>query len=670
MKDEIRGRPLIFPVEPIVGEGLAELVLRASAENCFLNTLNIMDLAGIPGIHAGSIGSSVARREAVLAHLLGPSWSVDGIAAIAFQADKRTGWHSWFGTSIRRIHRMAKVRRVSPRSLAASLHCKAMWSLKPLCFDPDTREQLLEQCPVCGNLFRFRNSFGVEFCDQCSRIDAEGFVRGAVDLRDFPQPIVEVDDDEALSLVVNLINPDAAVRHCARGLLPADIAAFEEGQLFELSVILASILTSDPTLGKGRANGLKSMVDYRRITPASLARAGRALLGWPGAFDNLLEEMQSSWAQRPGNYGVRKTLGPLAELQRSRNLESRLKGILQARISANLARAEVQSLTLRKCQPNGGDLITLIGAIRKFRIGRQRLEEAQLDGISTIRAKSGHKSPILVSVSELSENLARRSDLLAPLHAARRIGIPILALRHLADAGLISGGQVPCVSGIVVRDSTRYGKQSVDELLKRLHSRLEGTPPPARALSLSAAAVRLGSPLVSPWVGLLRSILDGNLPVWRSKTKQPPAFSLFVDPAVAQESVKDFNCWSEGDTKSKLSAQCVASMLGMQLTTLKCLRHQGLLQAPYSLSEIQTFARNYASTREVRDILREHSRFGNAALVQDQIESRTIPSLLQILGLRPASGLEVDKNFMWKRSEIECLVAEWPKIGGVLASRQ
>ncbi len=488
MADQLHERPLIFSVEPVVGEGLAELVLRASAENCFLTTLNIMDLAGIPGIHAGSIGTSAAGREDTLAYLLGPSWSADAIAAIAFMADERVGWHSWFGTSIRRVHRMAKMRRVSPRSLAISLHCKAMWSLKPFCFDPLTRERLLEKCPVCSRRFSFRNSFGVQFCDQCSRLDAEGFVRGAVDLRDFPQPIIEVDDDEALSLVANLIDPDPAVRHGARGSLPADIAAFEEGQLFELCVSLASALTSDPTSGKGRADSLKSLDDYRRITPISLARAGRALLGWPDAFERFLAEIQSGWELRPGNYGVRKTLGPLTEFQRSQNLDSRLKDILQSRIASNLVRPEVQLLALLRSQPDSSDFIPLIQAKRKFRTSQFVLKAAQLDGILTVRAKSGRKSPVLVSVSELNEVLARRSDFLTPLHTARRIGVPILALRHIADAGLISRGRVRSVSGIALRHS----KQSVDDLLKRLEFRVEGGSPPAYASSLSAACVRLG----------------------------------------------------------------------------------------------------------------------------------------------------------------------------------
>ncbi len=175
--------------------------------------------------------------------------------------------------------------------------------------------------------------------------------------------------------------------------------------------------------------------------------------------------------------------------------------------------------------------------------------------------------------------------------------------------------------------------------------------------------------MVCPWVGLLRSILDGKLPVWRSKTKQPPAFSLFVDTSVARENVQDSDCWAEDETELTLSAPFAASMLGMYLCVLRNLMGEGLIAKGLGLSEVRAFARSYASTREVRDILREHSRCGNATLVQDQIDSRTLPYLLQILGLQPASGPEVERNFIWKRPEIERLVAEWPKIGGMLAAR-
>lgn len=273
------GKRLIFPVEAIAGEGLAETVFRASAENCFLNTLNIMNLAEIPGIHAGSIGTGVAGREGLLAHVLGPNWSAEAVAAIAFQPDERVGWHSWFGTSIRRVRRMAKTRRVAPRSLSVSLHLKAVWSLKPFCFDPETREALLAECPVCGHQFGFRCSFGVQFCDRCSRSDDEGFIRGAVDLRDFPQPLIEVDDDEGLSVVTGLIDPDPKLRSTTLRSLPEQIREFGDSQLFELCVSLAAAKSTSPTSGTGRAERLRTAADYRRLTPEILARTGRVLLG-------------------------------------------------------------------------------------------------------------------------------------------------------------------------------------------------------------------------------------------------------------------------------------------------------------------------------------------------------------------------------------------------------
>lgn len=82
-------------------------------------------------------------------------------------------------------------RRVSPRALRISQHSKALWHVRSLFFDANSLERLLGTCPVCGAKLTFRYAEGVCSCHHCGP---------SVDLRDFPQPLVEVDDVEALKI--------------------------------------------------------------------------------------------------------------------------------------------------------------------------------------------------------------------------------------------------------------------------------------------------------------------------------------------------------------------------------------------------------------------------------------------------------------------------------------
>lgn len=378
-----------------------------------------------------------------------------------------------------------------------------------------------------------------------------------------------------------------------------------------------------------------------------------------------MEEVHSGWDQRPGNYGVKKTLGPFTQLERNRHLDPRLRDILHVSIASSLSRTEAQPLILLRSQKHDGDLITLKAAKRKFRTSQTVLAAVQQAGISTFRAKSGRKSPVLVSVTELGNVLAARADLLTPLAAARRLGLPILALPHLARANLVNAVETAdeCLP--------RYSRHSVDELIARLIAQTTTEPVPAHTSTLCTAAVQLGAPHVSPWVGLLEAVLDGRIPAWRSKVKQPVAMSLFVDASDACNAVTAFDMWASDGDDPVLAGPCVASMLGLYLTTVRSLMRQSLISDSPTLSELQVFSREYLSTRQVRDILRTHSRSGRALSIQARIDCRTLPFLLQILGLKPLRGcVEAERNFFWKRAEIDRLAEAWPMIGGMFADLQ
>lgn len=488
------------------GEGLREAIFRASSENCYLRCGDILSSVGIPGSHAAFVGSSSIGREAILARLLGPEWSPARIRGMAFRPVERSGWHTWFGTTIRKVHLLGRTRRVSPRSLLRSLHCKAIWGIKAFSFDPATKELLLASCPVCRKEFGYRMSLGVQFCDRCSRRDAEGFVRGAVDLRDFLQPLVQVEDEEALGFVTGLIDPDPEVRTIFSASLSDDLRVFDRAQIFELCIAIASALSADPKSPLTNSCGsLKRINDYARLTPAMLSIAGRAVLDWPQGFRKLVEHSSSSSRQRPGEYGMLKVAGALWRLGTHSHVVPELRRVVRDELSREMATPGAELLTLKPSIES--DLITLRKAKQSLRIGQTSIHAALHGfGVEMHRAEA-RNSPIVVHKAQVEVAVQRARDSMRPIAMARQIGTPELALPLLAQRGLLRKVE-PAAS---CKATMGYSRASLDELVARIHDMCSSTVPPPEAVRLYVAASDLGSAHECAWGGLIEAILRREL---------------------------------------------------------------------------------------------------------------------------------------------------------------
>ena len=216
---------------------IPDLELRVEREFArAVSTGNIYPMARYVLVQAGLERvkpEAVAMREpdAVdeLARVLGTDR--EGLVPL-FHPTNGRGTIDFFGVTIRAIHRESKLRRVSPRALKLSPHVRAVWHLRPFSFDPATKERLLSECPVCSKPLGFSVTKGVAFCDHCVAPGRFGELWPSVDLRDFPQPLVEVEDLEALDFVTGLVDPEPAVRRVFKPALHGDLAAFDRGELF------------------------------------------------------------------------------------------------------------------------------------------------------------------------------------------------------------------------------------------------------------------------------------------------------------------------------------------------------------------------------------------------------------------------------------------------------
>lgn len=263
-------KALAIPVQPEPGEGLADVVFRACAENGFHDLWIINRLLGKHSIKQGWGHSRFARSDfdvEVLAHFLGVPNGVADIERLMY----RKGSHgvNFFGVEISGNELLA-ARRISPLSLRERPYAKAIWSIRSLSFDPRTKERLLDRCPECSSVLQYRIAGDICRCTRC----------GVTDFRDHPQTIVEVEDAEGLDFVTNLIDPEAQTVSSVHD----DLKSFGKGEIFTLATTLARVIQTENSGGSRRPSP----------TAKSLSLAGSAIKGWPKKFAEVVETYASS----------------------------------------------------------------------------------------------------------------------------------------------------------------------------------------------------------------------------------------------------------------------------------------------------------------------------------------------------------------------------------------
>lgn len=265
-----------FPDESLIG-----LLTRAFARSAIRNTAQALGLAGVIVPKSAHVGRVIKDHGAVeaIAALIGVDATVVAARLLPSSEDRKS---VLFATSpIREWHLESRVKRVAPRALIVANYHRANWLLRPLAFDPCTLELLLDRCPVCGELLGWSRSYGVSKCDRC--VDHRGLP--SVDLRDFPQPLVDDLDADALRFVADLLHPGEDRQVTARRHLVGPLSGLTSPQVFEVVVRLAAGLGAPPSVEMGRpAAG-------RFVNPRSLATAARAVLSGPGSFQRLLERI-------------------------------------------------------------------------------------------------------------------------------------------------------------------------------------------------------------------------------------------------------------------------------------------------------------------------------------------------------------------------------------------
>jgi len=633
-------KPLPFRPNPapIIGESFLGLVARAADRNGFPGLSKVISFADIgTGTPESlpSIEADVAQRVAFLVKV-----PVEEVLLRTHpnvhRSDVKGDFIDFFGIPLRARYREKSRRRISPRALAISLHHRAIHDLRPFSFCPETFELLIDACPVCHKTLRWFRTKGIASCEHCVGDDDNSLV----DLRDFPQPLVQVWDEAALRFSSDLINPDPALRAKALRNVDPRLAGFGAGDLFELVIRLAQASGTPPTAHYMELRRLKNRSDFEFLTPDLLARAGRAVMGWSTGFQALADGMRAEAEARPGHYGVTKELGALRLLVRQNALPEGIRALVREAIATDMAHtAHNPGAPRRRALRHRPDLIDSLAAAERLGVKAGLLGRlARHEDVAVIRTQ-GQRAPVLFQAKQIEMIRAVRRDMIDAPKAARLTGLPVRALEALADVGMVQRVEGPALA--LVTDRVHYRLGSLQDLLVATEraccaecgegwQRLDG-------------AMRRLPPGEKPWTALVQALNKGQMPAYAGEGDEGLFARLNVPIGRLMTLVKVAEPEAGGAAET-LSYREAATVIGLSVPTVSWLVAAGLIPTSgdhdrrLTTAAVRRFNDEYVPTREVARQLKIHP-------------SR-VRRVLASQGIEPACALRDGMRLIWRRSDL------------------
>jgi transposase len=632
---------------PFVDESLLGYVGRALSVTAVRQIATMLRLADAAKPNAAAIPATLTDPAEIerVATLLGCQPADIASRTYAFGTIEHSGSEamSFFGTEIRYHFRECKIRRVSPRALELEQYHRAVWELRPLAFDPQTKEKLLDTCPVCNRRLGWLRADVPTLCDKCD---------DTVDLRDFPQAVSAVEDEKAYDFVVGLVDPDPAKKEAARRLLPESWRGFSNGALFETAVALASGLTLDPSKSAKSAQGRsKGRDQFELLTPDLLALAGRAIIGGETGFAALCERYRSDMERRPQFYGRRKELGALAYITYDKHIDPTIRELLGGLVDANM-QATSRDYALRKGADADRSLHSMQTLADMFKVRRKMMQRLAESGLVPVVRSKDVQSPVRMAVPDVLPLIVQMKDAIGETEAAGMLGLPLTVLPSLADRGLIRRlegavcGLVPGYRG--------YSKSSVDELMAKVWSAARTADGKGRSIVVAARSIGLGE---TPWAAVISAVITGDVEVFDTGTnRRNIRFSLAVEDTVAfvagvrkhlQGAVGDAVLpeWIAQSTAAEILQINVAFLSRLANTRPDLLPSHGPGYTPYLACDVRTLASTYIFVPEIAR--------------RSEVHPRRAVSWLRSKNLHPSFALQNDRDFGYSRLAVEPLLAEF-----------
>jgi hypothetical protein len=636
------------PPPPAADESLLGWVTRAAEDHAFREVGRALAKVGIRNARPESLpmyGRTISEQISFL--LKAPKEEVETRVYEDLPQDRMRDQITFFGSQIRRVYRETKIRRVSPIALSQSPYHRAIWEVRIFGFCTDTKEQLLDRCPVCSKRLGWQRTHGIEYCDSCKDDNRETLT----DLRDFPQPIVTVEDEAGLAVMCDLIHPLSKRREMAGRSVSRAFADYTNSLIFEFGIALCCAEAMQLNRSSKVLERPKCAKDYARFTPEILSHAGRAILDWPHGFYAIADRMRTKAAERSRFYGIAKELGPLAALRWERYLPQGLRDLAREAINRDMAETAASSPTMRlSSYRHRNDLITRSEASRKYKISAPRLARAAKEGIlKSIRAPTpSKKGPLLLFDTEIADLLAKAARAETKTQAARRLGIPSGALSDLANCEMITKVAGPEVWFAGSADC--YDTKSIDLLISSFEAVAISGSLPQSHVTVAKAVNRIGIPGAKPWREVFAAILNRELKIWHVERRSIAATARFLVEHIDRvyQLIDSNHLLRSPQEHGRISYREAADIIGTSEFMISRLIRAGQLRA----------ADRFQLRLERLDVL----RFTQENILTSEISERTglifsfVRPFLTDLAIEPVATTNRGMGYVWSRPQVEAVL--------------
>jgi TniQ len=482
------------PTSPFDDESLMGFVARACDRNGYPHIRHALKLAGTNVHHASFVARDTEGDLRRLSEFFGCS-EEDWRSRVHGKIAGMRGFSDFFGIPLRQYFREPKIRRISPAALRESPHHRAVWQIKPFHYCPTTSELLISTCPnpECERTLTWNATYGVPYCEFCVGADAEP----AVDLRSLQPPKLGADDREIYSTVAELVNPHVADEAVVNPGLPG----WPRWELFDLIVLLAVILSKRlPDRVKLKKVDAFLLPDWH----TNFMLACRAVLGWPTAFQEVIEVMREGSEQREGYWGLKKEIGDLGfNLQTRFGATARMSTEIERQIDNFFAqRGRIGRRSYAVMEGSSKEWISFKNALKKYGSAPFLYSLIEHREAGVLRVDNAKRAPVYFNNRELEALMRARKSLISLDGLHHRTGFTESVIQ-----GLVHSGHFTLATGAIARFRTPSVEPAEITRLDCEFSEKASSPVPGQIPLLSAVREKAaGEHLLQ----ITRRCLDGG----------------------------------------------------------------------------------------------------------------------------------------------------------------
>lgn len=470
--------PVLLAVTPISTEGFMSLITRNVTRNFLPSPFTLLRQVGAS--HANNPTAALIDNldEGGLAKII--HVPVEEIVKRRYRPRPQTGYVDCMGVAVRADEIMIRTLRFAPTSVGISPHNRALWSLKTVPCCTESWEYLTSRCK-CGAVQRWKTAYRFDRCDRCNRR-----------LDDVDTGSVPKDKRVGLSFLIGLLDPDLDRREAARQQLPAALAEWDGGMVFELALALMPLTPTGYTLKRSLLPPTRDLPSYS----GSLAEAAELVRHWP---ESLIPRLQDAIIRRATSKVNVRYLG----------IDAYFAG-LNSSVMPDIVRDTIHAaLEPVKAQPG------------KVPLGQIGMREAALytghteHALATARRTGLLLTRTCLRANRLFPTLDRAEMIyvrdflknrIGPDRASRSIGLPKYAIGMLAAEGLISPESHPYLL-------STYGQNQLrcSEVRKFVRLMQRGSVSPgqiSRPIPLHRVARGIGGG-PKPWGAIFNDLLLG-----------------------------------------------------------------------------------------------------------------------------------------------------------------